>query len=121
MKRAANNNPLQRIANVDEIAQAIVFLTSEKAIRITGHIMKVDGGRTLTSSGWMPWYGKEIMNRRFEPDFFSKVNYWFSMKKKKQGSYPKAGTDPSKVSDWVASTQTSNWATHSEDAHFKVL
>jgi hypothetical protein len=121
MKRAANNNPLQRIANVDEIAQAIVFLTSEKAIRITGHIMKVDGGRTLTSSGWMPWYGNEIMNRRFEPDFFSKVNYWFSMKKKKQGSYPKAGTDPSKVSDWVASTQTSNWATHSEDAHFKVL
>ena len=82
--------------------------------------MKCDGGRTLTSSGWMPWYGNEIMNRRFEPDFFSRVNYWFS-KKKKSSNLPKPGTDPIKVTDWVAQTQTSNWATHSEDAHFKVL
>ena len=29
-KRAANNIPLQRIANVEEVAKAIVYLTSEQ-------------------------------------------------------------------------------------------
>ncbi len=57
------------------------------------------------------------MNRRFEPDFFSKVNFWFSKKKDKTG-LPTGNTD---VNDWVAQQQTSNWATHSEDAHYKVL
>jgi hypothetical protein len=44
--------------------------------KITGHVMKVDGGKSLTSSGYMPWYGIESMNRRFEPDYMSNLNYW---------------------------------------------
>mmetsp|Transcript_5510 Transcript_5510/g.4194 ORF Transcript_5510/g.4194 Transcript_5510/m.4194 type:complete len:136 (+) Transcript_5510:458-865(+) len=79
-KRAATNIPLQRIAQVEEVARAVIYLTSEQANKITGHIMKVDGGKSLTTSEFVPWYGMEIMNRRFQPDFFSKINYWLTRK-----------------------------------------
>lgn len=51
IKRASANIPTQRICRDDEVAKAIIFLTSEKAAKITGHIMKVDGGKSLTSRG----------------------------------------------------------------------
>jgi hypothetical protein len=117
-KRSASNIPLQRIATVEEVAKAVIFLTSEHASKITGHIMKVDGGKSLTSSGYQPWYGMEIMNRRFEPDFMSHLNYWLSKKTIARGdnsSHPK-GSD-----EWISEIQSSNWATHNEDAHFKVM
>ena len=34
---------------------------------MNGHILKVDGGRSLTNSGFVPWEGYKMMNRRFEP------------------------------------------------------
>ena len=37
-----------------EIANAIIFLTSEQASKVTGHIMKVDGGKSLTTSDFKP-------------------------------------------------------------------
>jgi NAD(P)-dependent dehydrogenase (short-subunit alcohol dehydrogenase family) len=82
-KRAATNIPLQRIASVEEVAKSVIYLTSEQCLKVTGHILKVDGGKTLTSSGYMPWYGIEMMNRRFEPDFMSNVNYWMQKGKEK--------------------------------------
>ena len=57
-----------------------------RAAKITGHVMKVDGGRSLTTSGYIPWYGTETMNRRFEPDFFSKVNHYLSKSKDRSKS-----------------------------------
>ena len=78
--------------------------------------MKVDGGKNLTSSGFVPWYGIEHMNRRFEPDFMSNLNMWMKKGKDKiSKSKHKPGTE-----EWIAEVQTSNWATHNEDAHFKV-
>lgn len=82
-KRAANNVPLQRIASVEEVAKAIIFLSSEQASKITGHIMKVDGGKQHTVSGYIPWYGMEMMSRRFEPDYLSHINLWMSKGKDK--------------------------------------
>jgi NAD(P)-dependent dehydrogenase (short-subunit alcohol dehydrogenase family) len=38
--------PLQRIGRPEEIAQAIVFLASDKASFITGAVIAVDGGKT---------------------------------------------------------------------------
>ena len=35
-KRAANNNPMQRICKDEEVAKAIIFLSSEMGRRITG-------------------------------------------------------------------------------------
>jgi len=49
--RAAQNIPMQRIGKDYEVAKAIIYLTSENARTITGHIMKVDGGSSLTSRG----------------------------------------------------------------------
>ena len=107
---------MQRIATVEEVARAIIFLTSEQAQTITGHIMKVDGGKSLTSSGYVPWYGVEVMNRRFEPDYMSNINNWLSKGKEKitTSRFP-PGSD-----EWITEVQKSSWATHTEDAHFKV-
>jgi NAD(P)-dependent dehydrogenase (short-subunit alcohol dehydrogenase family) len=40
--------PLKRIGTPDEIANAIVFLASDKASFITGHVLAVDGGKSAT-------------------------------------------------------------------------
>eukprot|EP00347_Sterkiella_histriomuscorum_P006737 403351625 len=116
-KRSASNIPLQRIGQVEEVAKAVIFLSSEQSSKITGHIMKVDGGKSLTSSGYVPWYGMEMMNRRFEPDYMSNINYFVGKGKEKlKKSRFEAGSE-----EWIAEIQNSNWATHNEDAHFKVM
>jgi len=59
--------------------------------------MKVDGGKQLTSSGYIPWYGMEMMNRRFEPDYLSNINYWMgSAKDKIRKSKHEPGTE-----EWI--------------------
>ena len=44
--RMATLNPLKRIGQPDEIARAILFITSDEATFVTGHILTVDGGKT---------------------------------------------------------------------------
>ena len=62
------NVPLGRIAYPSDPAKAIVFLCSKRAESITGQIIKVDGGRNLTSSGYVHYKGYFNMNCRFELD-----------------------------------------------------
>ncbi|MCF7910679.1 SDR family oxidoreductase [Candidatus Pacearchaeota archaeon] len=45
-----NKIPLKRLADVKEIAEAILFLASNKSNYITGHILSVDGGLSVVSS-----------------------------------------------------------------------
>jgi 3-oxoacyl-[acyl-carrier protein] reductase len=45
-QRIARRTPLGRLARIDEVANAIHFLTSEQASFITGHTLVVDGGIT---------------------------------------------------------------------------
>lgn len=68
--------PLGRIAKPDDITKVIVFLASERSKKITGQIIKVDGGRSLTSSGYVHYRGRDNMNTRFEPDS-EKFYSWF--------------------------------------------
>jgi 3-oxoacyl-[acyl-carrier protein] reductase len=43
-----NSLPLKRLGRPEEIAQAIVFLTSSNASFITGEIIHVNGGKTAS-------------------------------------------------------------------------
>jgi len=45
IKKIMSETALRRLADVDEIAKAVVFLCSEDSSFITGQIIKVDGGR----------------------------------------------------------------------------
>ena len=47
MKNLSEKNPLGRIGRPEEIAGAVVFLSSGEASYITGHILNVDGGWTI--------------------------------------------------------------------------
>ena len=67
-KKMENNIPLGRMARPDDIVKVIVFLASKRSEKITGQIIKVDGGRSLTSSGYVHYKGMKNMNCRFEPD-----------------------------------------------------
>ena len=67
-KNMEKNIPLGRIARPDDVTKVIVFLASERSKKITGQIIKVDGGRSLTSSGYVHYKGRDNMNTRFEPD-----------------------------------------------------
>jgi len=44
MARVKAVTPLQRLAEPEDVAQAIVFLASDRAAMITGHTLPVDGG-----------------------------------------------------------------------------
>ena len=78
--------------------------------------MMVDGGRSLTSSGYVKWEGMEMMNRRFEADSKDLISYYT----KKITNLFSAPTEPKKgTHEWLQKKQTSNWATHMEEAHFK--
>ena len=67
-KKMESNIPLGRIAEADDIVKVIIFLASKRSSKITGQIIKVDGGRSLTSSGYVHYKGMLNMNAKFEPD-----------------------------------------------------
>ena len=56
-KNMKKNIPLGRIAEPDDIVKVIVFLSSKRSCKITGQIIKVDGGRSLTSLGYVHYKG----------------------------------------------------------------
>lgn len=45
MKMVMSRTPMQRLGNTKEIADVVVFLTSEKSSYVTGETIYVDGGR----------------------------------------------------------------------------
>ena len=86
-EKMKKNVPLGRIAYPSDPAKAIVFLCSKRAESITGQIIKVDGGRNLTSSGYVHYKGYFNMNSRFEPDdenLWNKLNIFNYFKKKEK-------------------------------------
>ncbi len=53
-KRAVSVMPLRRIGEPDEIAGAAVFLASQAASFMTGHILVIDGGATVVTARVRP-------------------------------------------------------------------
>jgi dehydrogenase/reductase SDR family protein 4 len=43
--------PLRRIGDADDVAAAVIFLASEAARHITGQVLTIDGGQTITRGG----------------------------------------------------------------------
>jgi NAD(P)-dependent dehydrogenase (short-subunit alcohol dehydrogenase family) len=41
-------NPMGRLGEAEEVAAAVCFLLSQDASFITGHVLVIDGGETLT-------------------------------------------------------------------------
>ena len=86
-EKMKKNVPLGRIGYPSDPAKAIVFLCSKRAESITGQIIKVDGGRNLTSSGYVHYKGYNNMNSRFEPDdenLWNKFNIFNYFKKEEK-------------------------------------
>ena len=118
-KKMEKNIPLGRIAYPIDIVKTIVFLASERSKRITGQIIKVDGGRSLTSSGYVHYRGMKNMNSRFEPDG-RKFNQWINdVKNNLFGTkeiYPI--NDAEQIKKFVEEKiNESNFSTRLSDAH----
>jgi NAD(P)-dependent dehydrogenase (short-subunit alcohol dehydrogenase family) len=50
----SQRTPLKRVAEVQEIAEAVLFLASDRASFVTGMNLRVDGG-------WVPWGNREAI------------------------------------------------------------
>ena len=119
-EKMKNNIPLGRMARPDDIVKVIVFLASSRSEKITGQIIKVDGGRSLTSSGYVHYKGMQNMNSRFEPDGLG-IKSWienrFNIKEKMQ----KEITDKNELKKFVEENiNKSNFSTRLIDAHNSV-
>ena len=117
-KKMEKDIPLGRIARPDDITKVIAFLASDISKNITGQIIKVDGGRSLTSSGYVHYKGMKNMNSRFEPDG-EKATSWFESLFKLDGKniddIPK---DEKELKKFInQKIKESNFSTNLEDAH----
>ena len=112
--------PLGRIARPDDIVKVIAFLASKRSEKITGQVIKVDGGRSLTSSGYVHYRGMKNMNSRFEPDrqkFTTWLGDMFSSKQKMD----KLIQNEAELKQFVEENiNQSNFSTRLTDAHKNV-
>ena len=116
-KKMENNIPLGRMAKPDDIVKAIVFLASIRSEKITGQIIKVDGGRSLTSSGYVHYRGMKNMNGRFEPDG-EKMTSWIGEMFTSNKKMEKCIEDEAELKKFVEENITqSNFSTRLSDAH----
>ena len=117
-KKMEKNIPLGRIARPDDITKVIAFLASQRSKNITGQIIKVDGGRALTSSGYVHYKGMFNMNSRFEPDGEKTLSWFgnmFNFNKNTTSDIPKDERDLKKYIE--QKIKESNFSTNLEDAH----
>ena len=121
-KKMESNIPLGRIAEADDIVKVIIFLASKRSSKITGQIIKVDGGRSLTSSGYVHYKGMLNMNAKFEPDSVNLKNLFGDyFKNEETKKLDKPITDEKELKKFIRETiSQSNFTTRDERAHFNI-
>lgn len=97
-QRAQKNHPMKRMALGEEVARAVVFLTSDKASKIVGHTMMVTGAKHLALMGYKDWKGSDKMDRRFEPTDSGLLGSWVTLKEK---FTKRAPAGPEGTDNWV--------------------
>ena len=80
-KKMEKNIPMGRMALPEDIVKVVSFLASQRFSKITGQVSRVDGGRGLTSSGYVHYRGMRNMNSRFEPDGVNMAEWFGSVGK----------------------------------------
>ncbi len=114
--------PLGRMGRPDDIVRVVSFLASERSSKITGQIIRVDGGRGLTSSGYVHYRGMKNMNSRFEPDGVIMGEWFNSIKKEVIGDkiiFPI--NDQNDLKNFVdEKILESNFSTNLLDAHMNI-
>jgi len=65
-KKAYESIPLQSINHPDDIADSVIWLSSNEASIITGEILVVDGGQHLTSNSMKTLYKEVIVLHRIQ-------------------------------------------------------
>ena len=117
-----NNIPLGRIAETDDIVKVIIFLASKRSSKITGQIIKVDGGRSLTSSGYVHYKGSQNMNAKFEPDSLNLENHFKNIFQKEEQKILEKPIDKDELKKFIEETITqSNFTTRDAGAHFNII
>ena len=122
-KKMEKNIPLGRIAEGDEIVKVIIFLASKRSKKITGQIIKVDGGRGLTSSGYVHYKGLFNMNSKIEPDkdiLLQSGDICYNLCEKNK-IMDKPITDKNELKKFVEKTiKNSNFSTRNMEAFYNV-
>ena len=117
-KKMEKDIPLGRIARPDDITKVIAFLASDRSKNITGQIIKVDGGRSLTSSGYVHYKGMKNMNSRFEPDGEKAASWFESLFKLDGKNIDDIPKDEKELKKFInQKIKESNFSTNLEDAH----
>ena len=121
-KKMEYNIPMGRMAYPDDIVKVISFLASNKSKCITGQIIRCDGGRGLTSSGYVHYKGLKNMNSRFEPNGLTFGSWIDEFKKKLFGPtiYFPIGDFPQVIKFVGDKINESNFSTNLSDAHLNV-
>jgi 3-oxoacyl-[acyl-carrier protein] reductase len=122
-KKMEKNIPLGRIAEGDDIVKVIIFLASKRSKKITGQIIKVDGGRGLTSSGYVHYKGLFNMNSKIEPDkdiILQSRDICYNLCEKNK-IMDKPITDKNELKKFVEKTiKNSNFSTRNMEAFYNV-
>ena len=122
-KKMEKNIPLGRVAEGDDIVKVIIFLASKRSKKITGQIIKVDGGRGLTSSGYVHYKGLFNMNSKIEPDkdiLLQSGDICYNLCEKNK-IMDKPITDKNELKKFVEKTiKNSNFSTRNMEAFYNV-
>lgn len=122
-QKMQKNIPMGRMALPDDIVKVVTFLASKRSSKITGQIIRVDGGRGLTSSGYVHYKGMRNMNSRFEPDGVNLSEWFGSISKKFTGEKEVVPIqDAMKLKQFVEEKiRQSNFSTRDSDAHTTIF